>query len=71
MGGGRAYAVGPQPPLAGALDAAPQLHQTGHSRIAQHFPSASDGSADKATFSSMSASMISFQQLRNYARQIH
>jgi len=31
------HASGPQPPLAGALDAAPQLHQTGHSRIAQQF----------------------------------
>jgi len=29
--------TGPEPPLAGALDAAPQLHQTGHSRIAQQF----------------------------------
>jgi hypothetical protein len=30
-------AFGPYPTLARALDAAPQLHQTGHSRIAQQF----------------------------------
>jgi len=41
---------GPQPPLANVSDAAPQLHQTGHSYVAQHYRGASDGSADEADF---------------------
>jgi len=36
------------PPLVDVFDAAPQLHQTGHSCIVQHFRGANDGRADRA-----------------------
>jgi len=39
-------ATGPQPISADHGNAAPQLHQTGHSCIAQHFPRPSVGYAD-------------------------
>lgn len=37
MGGGLYEAFGPDLPLADVFGAAPQLHQTGRSCIAQHF----------------------------------
>jgi hypothetical protein len=41
---------GPKLTSADHFDAALQLHQTGRSCIAQHFPSVSDGSADLKHF---------------------
>lgn len=40
--------IGPEPPLALWLNAAVQLHQTGHSSIVQHFPWVKVGRADGA-----------------------
>jgi hypothetical protein len=56
--------LGPKPTLARITVAAAQLHQTGHSCIAQHFSCAKVGSADKlplgagAPMSSLARSLI-------------